>query len=60
MQRQSSLGTLNNVGTRARIFRDGINADKDATDYRAENITLNGNSINVELAPGGGWAAIIE
>ena len=54
------LGTLNNVGTRARIFRDGINADKDATDYRAENITLNGNSINVELAPGGGWAAIIE
>ena len=54
------LGALNNIGTRARVFRDGINADKDATDYRAENITLNGNSINVELAPGGGWAAIIE
>jgi alpha-glucosidase len=54
------LGTLNNIGTRARVFRDGINADKDATDYRAENITLNRNSINVELAPGGGWAAIIE
>jgi alpha-glucosidase len=54
------LGELNNIGTRAKVFRDGINADKDATDYRAENITLNGNSINVELAPGGGWAAIIE
>ncbi len=54
------LGELKGLGTRARVFRDGINADKDATDYRSENITLGDSNINVELAPAGGWVAIIE
>ena len=54
------LGTLNNIGTHANIFRDGINADKDATDYHAETVTLNDKDITVNLAPGGGWVAVIE
>ena len=43
------------------IFRDGVNADRDATDYKKENITItSSDKINVQLAPGGGWAARIE
>lgn len=54
------LSLLNNIGTRAQVFRDGINADKEATDYRAETITLTTRNITAELAPAGGWVAIIE
>jgi len=46
---------------KAVIFRDGVNADRDATDYKKENITIaSGDKLNVQLAPGGGWAARIE
>jgi alpha-glucosidase len=42
------------------IFRDGINADKYATDYKHEKITVNqGEKIKMHLSPGGGWAAKI-
>lgn len=55
-----TLGSLDNIGTRANIFRDGVNADKDATDYRAEKVTLKDKNITINLAPGGGWVAVIE
>ncbi|MGD0754790.1 MAG: glycoside hydrolase family 97 protein [Bacteroidales bacterium] len=43
------------------IFQDGINADRDATDYKKEVIKISkGSKIEVHLAPGGGWAARIE
>ena len=43
---------------RAEIFADGVNADRDATDYVHRSITLTaGEKISVELAPGGGWTA---
>jgi len=46
---------------KAVIFSDGVNADRDATDYKKENITItSGDKLNVQLAPGGGWAARIE
>ena len=43
---------------RAEIFADGINADRDATDYvkKSETVTA-GSKLTVELAPGGGWTA---
>ena len=42
------------------IFKDGINADRDATDYRREVIKINpSQKLNIHLAPGGGWAARI-
>ncbi len=43
------------------IFQDGINADKHAQDYKHLKYNISqGGKINVELAPGGGWAAKIS
>ena len=43
------------------VFRDGINADRDATDYKKETVKIaSGDKLNIQLAPGGGWAARIE
>ncbi len=42
------------------IWKDGINADKHAADFKIENRSVSANSImTLEMAPGGGWAAII-
>ncbi|WP_199898692.1 glycoside hydrolase family 97 C-terminal domain-containing protein [Prolixibacter bellariivorans] len=46
---------------KAIIFSDGVNADRDATDYKREiKIVSNKDKIEVNLAPGGGWAARFE
>lgn len=43
------------------VFRDGINADRDGTDYKKEVLKIaSGQKLPVHLAPGGGWAARIE
>jgi alpha-glucosidase len=43
------------------IFKDGINADRDATDYKKETIKITpGQKMTVHMAPGGGWAARIN
>ncbi|MEO8414804.1 MAG: glycoside hydrolase family 97 C-terminal domain-containing protein, partial [Ginsengibacter sp.] len=45
----------------AAIFKDGVNADRNATDYKKEMIAISpGDQINIHLAPGGGWAAKIS
>lgn len=45
----------------ATIFCDGVNADRNAQDYRIERRTLDPTSeLTVELAPGGGFAMILE
>lgn len=45
----------------AEIFRDGINADSDGTDYKKETVKISsGQKLNIHLAPGGGWAARME
>lgn len=44
----------------AEIFRDGINADRNAEDYVHENrMMTNRDTLKVELAPGGGFVARI-
>jgi alpha-glucosidase len=44
----------------AEIFEDGINADRDATDYKKEIKRINALSrMNIHLSNGGGWAARI-
>jgi alpha-glucosidase len=45
----------------ATIFSDGINADRDATDYKKEvrNVSSS-DKLTIHLAPGGGWAARLE
>lgn len=43
------------------IFKDGVNAGRDATDYKKETIRLKrGDRLNIQLAPGGGWVAHIR
>jgi alpha-glucosidase len=42
----------------AEVFKDGVNADRNATDYKKEIINISpGDKLTVNLAPGGGWAA---
>ena len=46
---------------RATIFKDGVNADRDGTDYKKEVANISsGDKLNIQLSPGGGWAARIE
>ncbi len=43
-----------------KVWKDGINADKHASDFAQEEMTVTSSSkVNVKMAPGGGWAAII-
>jgi alpha-glucosidase len=43
------------------IFRDGINADQNAMDYKHLKISAKaGDIMTIHLAPGGGWAAKIS
>ena len=44
----------------AEIFQDGINADRDATDYQRRVISVkSGDKLSVQLYGGGGWVARI-
>jgi len=44
----------------AEVFKDGINADREATDYKREIIRMSSNDkLTVHLSSGGGWAARI-
>jgi len=53
----SFLGT----GTyKATVFKDGINADRDGTDYKKEEIEIRaGDRLGIRMMDGGGWAAIL-
>jgi alpha-glucosidase len=45
----------------ATVFADGVNADREATDYKKTIVPVSaGDKPRVHLAPGGGWAAIIS
>lgn len=44
----------------AEVFKDGVNADRNATDYKKETINISsGDKLNINLASGGGWVARI-
>ncbi|HEX8038338.1 MAG TPA: glycoside hydrolase family 97 protein [Chryseosolibacter sp.] len=46
---------------RAEIFRDGVNAGRDGTDYKNETAEISaGQTLKVHLAGGGGWVARLE
>lgn len=43
------------------IFRDGINTDRNAMDYKFEkDIVRKDSKIHISMSSGGGWAAIIK
>lgn len=45
----------------ATVFSDGINAKRDATDYRRTETQISSKEpIKIHLAPGGGWAAVVN
>jgi alpha-glucosidase len=55
------LSFLGSGEYKAEIFKDGINADRDATDYKKEIITVkSSDKLNVKLMNGGGWVAKIS
>ena len=41
------------------IFKDGVNADRAARDYKRTVADFTPGKVNVHMAPGGGWTAII-
>jgi len=46
---------------RMTIFKDGVNANTEATDYKKEELEIHsGEKLIIHLAQGGGWAARIE
>ena len=58
------LGAFLPDGTyRVEIFRDGVNADRKATDYVHEyktvSVTAEKHKMSIHMAPGGGWTARI-
>ncbi|PIE49709.1 MAG: alpha-glucosidase [Flavobacteriales bacterium] len=45
----------------ATIFSDGINANTYAEDYKITSLSMNNSTkLNIQLAAGGGWTAIIK
>ena len=56
-----NLSFLSSGQHHAVIFTDGVNATKEATDYKRINKTVNNSDcFTVHLSSGGGWVAIIQ
>lgn len=54
------LSFLGKGNYEAEIFKDGMNAERDATDYKKETLRVTSLSkIKIHLSNGGGWAARI-
>lgn len=54
------LSFLGEGNYKAEVFRDGINADKNATDFVHETIDIPANKqLKIKMAPGGGYTARI-
>ncbi len=54
------LSFLGPENYKMQIWKDGVNADKHAADYKMEEMSVtNSSKIKVNMAPGGGWVAII-
>lgn len=55
------LSFLDSGNYKVELFRDGINADRHAEDYKKETITVNASDdLNIHIAPGGGWVAKLK
>ena len=55
------ISRLKGLGTKAVIFSDGVNAAKDASDYKRTETTIDSTTcMKADLAPAGGWTAIVE
>jgi alpha-glucosidase len=44
-----------------KVWKDGVNAHRHASDFKNEELQISGSSkMKIQMAPGGGWAAIIR
>ena len=61
MKMNEKTNKLEKLNGRANVFADGINADREATDYKHtyQQVT-NSDKLQIHFAPGGGWTAIVE
>ena len=51
----------NDLNYKVQVYKDGINADRNAMDYKFEKMTLNKNSkMNISMSRGGGFSAIFK
>ncbi len=58
---QLDLDFLEAGNYKIQIWKDGVNADKHASDFKMEEMTVtNTSKIKIDMAPGGGWAAVIK
>ena len=56
-----NLSFLGEGRHQADIFADGVNALKDATDYKhTQQTVIPSDRLNIHLSSGGGWTAIIK
>ena len=50
-----------NVNYNVQVFKDGVNTDRNAMDYKFEKMMLNNKSkINISMSRGGGFSAIFK
>ncbi len=57
---QLDLSFLKEGNFNMKVFRDGINADRYAEDYKIDTMEVNRKSkVTAKMSPGGGWSAII-
>jgi alpha-glucosidase len=55
---EMDLGFLGSGTWEGEMFSDGVNAGRNAEDYRRSEVTVQaGGELTVHLGPGGGWAA---
>lgn len=55
------LSFLDEGNYRMIVFKDGVNANTEGTDYKREELkVVAGQQLSISLAQGGGWAARIE
>ena len=51
----------NDANYNVQVYKDGINADRNAMDYKFEKMTLNNKSkMNISMSRGGGFSAIFK
>ena len=56
----SRIGRISRIGGMGRIYRDGVNANRNAEDYRIDRISGIDGIIRIELASGGGAVIIVN
>ena len=56
-----SLDFLSEGEHEMRVWKDGVNADRNAKDYQLETVRVKkGDKVTMKMAPGGGYVAIIQ